>query len=156
MRKVILTAVILVVLVAGVVSASVASYIWFEPSKTGSYSGPTGTVVNLTGSTGTTFNAAYDWVAYPVQVNSSSYWINVSTTSDEVGTNALVLYLMNATQFNAFESNTDTASLSTSGPTAYPSFNYQGNAASTYYIVWMSVYTASFWFYGSIAVTAKT
>ncbi len=156
MKKAFFTVVILMILVAGIVSASVAGYIWFKPSKTGTYTGPTGTTANLTENTGTTFTGDYQWIAYPVQLNSSSFWINASTDYDSGSGANLVVYLMNSSQFSSLQNNTDIAYLVSSGPTGFPSLSYSGTLSGVYYVVWMTVVTTGISYDGSVAVSAKT
>ena len=156
MKKIFFTLVILVILVAGIVGASVAGYIWFKPAKTGTYTGPTGTTANLTENTGTTFTAAYQWIAYPVQLNSSSFWINASTDYDSVSGSNLVVYLMNSSQFSTLQNNTGITYLSSSGPADFPSLSYSGTMSGVYYVVWMTVVTSGISYGGSVAVSAKT
>ena len=154
MKKVFFTVVILMILVAGIVGASVAGYIWFKPSKTGTYTGPTGTTANLTENTGTTFTGDYQWIAYPVQLNSSSFWINATTTV--AGPN-LVVYLMNSSQFSNFQNNTGIAYLVYSGVVnGAPSVSYYSTMSGTYYVIWMSIVTTGITFGGSVAISAKT
>lgn len=156
MRKVVFTLVILVILVAGLVGASVAGYIWFKPSKTGTYTGPTGTSANSTETTNTiSFTSGYQWIAYPVQVNSSYFWINASTTTDSTSGSNLVVYVMNTTQFSSFQNNTSITYLQVTGPSDFPSLSYHGTQPSTYYVIWMTVVTSGISCSGSIAVTAK-